>query len=362
MNQKWIALVLLALGANFACAASFDCDKAGTKVEKMICADPALSKLDEELGKAYTEALESSSEPKTLKVNQRNWLAVRNGCLDTDCLASSYRSQIGELTGEPKKGKLLMLLSNNDKLCGEYKDYIEHEVATKRQYGHMTVPMCSRPFGKEYPAFEAVQWREVSPEDYPELAVQAYRYIRYWPWDRGEVASYLKESSYQGQLDSIKSKHSYRWWHMWLGEADVDNSGDKEVLLRVEADGRCGEAMDKPPRWVMPVMVVDASGKDIDVKKSDGLQKVTVPFPITTYHWPPKTYWTPNIKPIPGLYIFGLSAFDSFTYAEERYFDVWHDEWEQANKGLAEPLYSSLSVYQISNSETYPVCRFKFKK
>ncbi len=30
-------------------AASFDCGKAGTKVEKLICADAELSKLDEKL-------------------------------------------------------------------------------------------------------------------------------------------------------------------------------------------------------------------------------------------------------------------------------------------------------------------------
>jgi uncharacterized protein len=35
-------------------AASFDCGKAGTKVEKIVCSDADLSKLDEELNAAYT--------------------------------------------------------------------------------------------------------------------------------------------------------------------------------------------------------------------------------------------------------------------------------------------------------------------
>ena len=34
-------------------AASFDCAKAGTKVEKLICGDAGLSKLDDELAAAY---------------------------------------------------------------------------------------------------------------------------------------------------------------------------------------------------------------------------------------------------------------------------------------------------------------------
>lgn len=41
-----LGLLVLALPAQ---AASFDCAKAGTKVEKLICGDVELSKLDEEL-------------------------------------------------------------------------------------------------------------------------------------------------------------------------------------------------------------------------------------------------------------------------------------------------------------------------
>ncbi|MHB1677390.1 MAG: lysozyme inhibitor LprI family protein [Sulfuriferula sp.] len=47
----WFALVMTAQ------AASFDCGKVVTKVEKLVCANPEISKLDDTLGKAYqTEA------------------------------------------------------------------------------------------------------------------------------------------------------------------------------------------------------------------------------------------------------------------------------------------------------------------
>lgn len=97
MNRKWIVLVLLTLGANYACAASFDCDKAGTKVEKMICADSELSKLDEELGKAYSKARDVSSEPDRLKQQQKDWIKERNKCVDSQCLSQRYEARIAEL-------------------------------------------------------------------------------------------------------------------------------------------------------------------------------------------------------------------------------------------------------------------------
>lgn len=70
---------------------SFDCAKATTKVEKMICADAELSKLDADLDRVYGEALRKASDPPTLKKQQRGWLKERNRCERTTCLADQYR-------------------------------------------------------------------------------------------------------------------------------------------------------------------------------------------------------------------------------------------------------------------------------
>ena len=43
-------------------AASFDCGKTSTAVEKMICADAELSKLDEKMAAAYAEALQTDEK------------------------------------------------------------------------------------------------------------------------------------------------------------------------------------------------------------------------------------------------------------------------------------------------------------
>jgi uncharacterized protein YecT (DUF1311 family) len=72
------ALLLLAVAAP-ATAASFDCAKARTKVEKLICKDPQLSRQDEDLAKAYGEALKlwDGQIAAYVKMNQRGWVGSR---------------------------------------------------------------------------------------------------------------------------------------------------------------------------------------------------------------------------------------------------------------------------------------------
>ncbi len=79
-------------------AASFDCDKASTKGERIVCADTALSDLDEQLASIYRQALglaqAGASEPKS---SQRTWLKRRNACADSSCIATACRERIAEL-------------------------------------------------------------------------------------------------------------------------------------------------------------------------------------------------------------------------------------------------------------------------
>jgi len=74
-------------------AASFDCGKAGTKVEKLICANADLSKLDEALAVAYADALKSP-DPANLKAEQKAWLKLRNTCADPTCVKRAYENRL----------------------------------------------------------------------------------------------------------------------------------------------------------------------------------------------------------------------------------------------------------------------------
>ncbi len=93
---QWMGLVLcLAIGQ--VQAASFDCGKAGTKVERLICADAQLSKLDDQLAAAYADALKST-DPASLKAEQKTWLKGRNTCMDAGCIKRAYESRLQTLS------------------------------------------------------------------------------------------------------------------------------------------------------------------------------------------------------------------------------------------------------------------------
>lgn len=91
-------IVLLALNTASG-AASFDCAKAATPTEKMICANQRISDLDEYLGRYYlTARAEVGRGAACLTPNQRDWLRnVRNVCKDVACLERVYLNRLAEL-------------------------------------------------------------------------------------------------------------------------------------------------------------------------------------------------------------------------------------------------------------------------
>lgn len=87
-------LPLLFLSLN-AFSASFDCKRATSKVDKLICGSPQLGKLDVDLAEIYKEA---SQKDASIRQEQVAWLRQRNQCGDVKCLESAYEERIDELT------------------------------------------------------------------------------------------------------------------------------------------------------------------------------------------------------------------------------------------------------------------------
>ena len=121
------AFCLIALGQiDAAQAASFDCAKASTRVEKLICGDAQLSELDEKLIKAFGDDYRTSvsrlddklakmyqddlnkaneEQKQQLITEQKHWLKhTRNVCQDITCLKLAYWSSQAALATffEPK--------------------------------------------------------------------------------------------------------------------------------------------------------------------------------------------------------------------------------------------------------------------
>jgi uncharacterized protein len=79
-------------------AASFDCAKAATPTEKLICGNPQLSQLDGQLALAYQRALAGAAEPDRLRAEQRAWLRTeRKACADAPCLQKVYTQRLAAL-------------------------------------------------------------------------------------------------------------------------------------------------------------------------------------------------------------------------------------------------------------------------
>lgn len=88
--------------------ASFDCAKAATAIEKAICADAALARLDREVAQAFEQRLaqiESAGDREAMRQVQRRWLGRRDAaCADQSgvalgaCLIGTYRTRLDELS------------------------------------------------------------------------------------------------------------------------------------------------------------------------------------------------------------------------------------------------------------------------
>ena len=102
--------LLFALGlvglSPYALAASFDCNKAASATEKLICSDAETSALDSKLQQAYKTALAAASEAvdkEALAKEQRNWIKYTRGiCQDSACLQKVYTDRIAVLARNDK--------------------------------------------------------------------------------------------------------------------------------------------------------------------------------------------------------------------------------------------------------------------
>ena len=91
-----IALLALAFAAPLASAASFNCAKAVSPVEKMVCANPELSRLDDYLNGSYKRAVERVGDKLAMREWQRSWLksGTLNDCKTTECVKLAYGTRV----------------------------------------------------------------------------------------------------------------------------------------------------------------------------------------------------------------------------------------------------------------------------
>src|ERR1035441_6935922 len=95
-NASNMILIAAAAFAGTLHAASFDCAKAETRIEKLICSTPTLSEADEVMAAAYKKARAKTNltakEEEVLKQGQLDWLKYHvNQCPDAACVQEEYK-------------------------------------------------------------------------------------------------------------------------------------------------------------------------------------------------------------------------------------------------------------------------------
>lgn len=198
----WMVWVL-ALSAQ---AASFDCAKAQTKVEKLICADAELSKFDEELNVVYKTAVQDKQQADAIRKAQKRWMKERNGCADAGCVRDAYKMRLKTLAAndpnaEPGKAGTTALAQAGVKtdeqefpqkppklhyaICDRSKPELYCEGPSGKGYSvcenylkHLQTltspPTCEAPIP---PGFGRPDWEEMGVTLHLDLAYQAEEYF-----------------------------------------------------------------------------------------------------------------------------------------------------------------------------------------
>lgn len=170
--MKWIIPILLSfLAVTSSGAASFDCAKAGTKVEKMICGDAEISKLDDKLAQNYKAALLDKSKAEAIEQAQRQWVKDRNGCSDTVCVKQAYEKRIDALsfplqqsnTKNRSKQRFTVSQGKGWTVCESYARYLNSLPDST------PLPLCHIPRYPDFPDLKEPDWEVMDIQSNLEL-------------------------------------------------------------------------------------------------------------------------------------------------------------------------------------------------
>jgi|GEM_PF-3449843 len=251
-------------------AASFDCGKAATSVEKMICTDSELSKLDEELAKKYQQAKQKLQNASWFTEQQRLWLKYRNGCTDKTCLVQLHKNRLGDIVWyldinkKPTEFYTYTLDINNNPAVCEHMEKVYN--AYFRQPWERGSKKLNTPGGiNSFPPYPGVEDYDYTSKEGLDRSTYKFLYNRRpsspeydaVPWRVALMhnstihAPDLKECKQGWKKGGAPSKQAkkdfkYSWMkNQWkfpsreecfrpyiLADVDIDNDGTKEMVIK----------------------------------------------------------------------------------------------------------------------------------
>lgn len=238
-------------------AASFDCSKASTNVEKLICMDAIISQQDEQLEQVYKVALGKIVDEESLRREQRTWLKrKRNACKDAMCLMQVYHERIAQLNSlnmitpsdarvvqisasgpaqfnlaeseAPSAGRKVnhkfplqfkLVFGDSYPLCQPYVDMLN-----KTKY--MEYPSCERKLLPEFKQFKAIEWSEIT--DKKEVEKIMDQLIRLDVVRDNEIDSLHHQRVWKRAKERMDSGSS----RYYFSKFDFETDGEDETLYK----------------------------------------------------------------------------------------------------------------------------------
>jgi uncharacterized protein YecT (DUF1311 family) len=174
--RTFLAILFFLSVAQIINAASFDCSKASTNIEKAVCSNNFLGTLDSEMALVYKQ-LKSTLPPdqwQNVKAAQISWLKNRESiCPDaeTDCLSRLFRQRIDALTAA-KNQSVENALPQSSKM-GSLKDIYS---------GYYSISFTNDDLGRQSSGIFLCKQISLS------------KYVFYLSIHRGECSGYLNDT------------------------------------------------------------------------------------------------------------------------------------------------------------------------
>ncbi len=395
MRHIYLVFAALLLVANTSCAASFDCEKATTKVEKMICADSELSKLDEDLSAAYSKVLKESSDASTLKQQQRDWLKERNGCEDSACVKHAYEARVSLLTGTQTVASNDAITrqaeGNNSQSSQQYyfqltkgagtpvcDAYLERLNTTKYE----KPPYCDRPENDAVQGFAKLSRAPLSSKDVHDLSPIIFTFMgmanrKEMNWTDIKTQERLMQARHinlsKSGIDGLQRDMDAGWAKIWGYDPSVDVDNDDlpdnvEIWHGTPVRGVggtvCGGQMlrfpnDLPLRQPQIAFVVTESGNRLDVSKTEKIfAHPNGGYRVYSGH-EKKWIVSSDFRPV------GRSI-GIFKYRDLYYFDTFFNTWGdfedkrrlEGTQNKNKDIVNTLAVFLHKSGKTQQVCEY----
>lgn len=228
-------------------AASFDCQQAVTLVEKTVCADTDLSRLDEELANKYAQALRTIADKQALIADQKAWLKTRDTCEKfgeerdppVECLLYQYRKRSIEIQhlleappehvaltparrGAPK-GEFVLTRVDNTRIrfCHDYTRNLN-------QFRHLDFIEPNPRLSTKYPQFSRPHWEEI-PLDL-KVAEEVILSESGHPLWGGDDSGPRAWEDWLQWTEPLRASGKVR---LWQTRIDIDGDGRLDTLVRL---------------------------------------------------------------------------------------------------------------------------------